>query len=129
MDTCFSAYTKLFVGDYGFTYDLRELGLYYRHYHALMAHWRAVLPADIFMEIDYEKLVSEPQAETRRLLDFLGLPWNDSCVRFFETDRIVNTASFAQVRRPPYRSSIGCARPFASDLQPLIAALGDLAPA
>jgi hypothetical protein len=81
------------------------------------------------MEIDYETLASEPHAETQRLLDFLGLPWNDSCIRFFETARIVNTASFAQVRRPPYRSSIGYALPHRSHLQPLIAALGDLAPA
>jgi tetratricopeptide (TPR) repeat protein len=129
LDTCFSAYTKLFVGDYGFTYEMRELGLYYRHYHALMAHWRSVLPPETLMEIDYETLVSEPHAETQRLLDFLALPWNDSCVRFFETARIVNTASFAQVRRPPYRSSIGCSLPHRSHLQPLIAALGDLAPA
>jgi tetratricopeptide (TPR) repeat protein len=129
LDTCFSAYTKLFVGDYGFTYEMRELGLYYRHYHTLMAHWRSVLPPETLMEIDYETLVSEPQAETQRLLDFLALPWNDSCVRFFETARIVNTASFAQVRRPPYRSSIGCSLPHRSHLQPLIAALGDLAPA
>jgi tetratricopeptide (TPR) repeat protein len=129
LDTCFSAYTKLFVGDYGFTYDMRELGLYYRHYHELMAHWRALLPPRIFMEIDYETLVSEPREETRRLLDFLELPWNDACVRFFETARLVNTASFAQVRRPVYRSSVGCSRPLRSYLQPLIAALGDLAPA
>jgi tetratricopeptide (TPR) repeat protein len=129
LDTCFSAYTKLFVGDYGFSYEMRELGFYYRHYHTLMAHWRSVLPAETFMEIDYETLASEPHAETQRLLDFLGLPWNDSCIRFFETARIVNTASFAQVRRPPYRSSIGYALPHRSHLQPLIAALGDLAPA
>jgi tetratricopeptide (TPR) repeat protein len=129
LDTCFSAYTKLFAGDYPFTYEMRELGLYYRHYHSLMAHWRSVLPAGTLMEIDYEALVSEPHAETQRLLDFLGLPWNDACDRFFETARIVNTASFAQVRRPPYRSSIGCSLPHRSHLQPLIAALGDLAPA
>jgi len=129
LDTCFSAYTKLFVGDYGFTYDMRELGLYYRNYHALMAHWRSVLPAETFMEIDYETLVSEPRAQTRRLLDFLGLAWDDACVRFFDTPRMVNTASFAQVRQPMYRSSIGRALPLRSHLQPLIAALGDLAPA
>jgi tetratricopeptide (TPR) repeat protein len=129
LDTCFSAYTKLFVGDYAFTYEMRELGLYYRHYHSVMAHWRSVLPAETLTEIDYETLVSEPHTETQRLLDFLGLPWNDTCDRFFETARIVNTASFAQVRRPAYRSSVGCSLPHRSHLQPLIAALGDLAPA
>jgi hypothetical protein len=129
LDTCFSAYTKLFVGNLGFTYDLGELGRYYRSYHALMAHWRRVLPGSVFLEIDYETLVSEPEDETRRMLDFLELPWNDSCLRFFDTGRTVGTSSFAQVRRPLYRSSIGRAHPLARHLQPLLEALGDLAPA
>jgi tetratricopeptide (TPR) repeat protein len=128
LDTCFSAYTKLFAGDFGFTYEQRELGLHYRHYHALMAHWRSVLPQRIFMEIDYETLVSEPRDETRRLLQFLDLPWNEACMRFFENSRIVNTASFAQVRRPIYRSSVGRAQALRTHLQPLIEALGDLVP-
>jgi tetratricopeptide (TPR) repeat protein len=127
LDTCYSAYTKLFVGDNAFTYDLRELGLYYRGYDTLMAHWRSTLPGNIFLEIDYESVVSAPRAETQRLLDFLGLSWNDACLRFFETARAVNTASFAQVRRPLYRSSIGSALQFHSHLRPLISALGDLA--
>jgi hypothetical protein len=115
------------VGENAFTYDMRELGLYYRGYHTLMAHWRGNLTMDTFFEVDYESLVSAPREETRRLLDFLELPWNDACLRFFDTRRAVNTASFAQVRRPVYRSSIGSARPFHSHLQPLISALGDLA--
>jgi tetratricopeptide (TPR) repeat protein len=128
LDICFSAYTKLFAGDFGFTYEQRELGLHFRHYHALMAHWRSVLPQRIFMEIDYETLVSEPRVETRRLLQFLDLPWNEACMRFFENSRIVNTASFAQVRRPIYRSSVGRARALRTHLQPLIEALGELVP-
>jgi tetratricopeptide (TPR) repeat protein len=128
VDTCFSAYTKLFAGDFGFTYEQRELGAYYRHYHALMAHWRSLLPPRIFMEIDYEALVSESRDETRRLLQFLDLPWNEACVRFFETPRIVNTASFAQVRRPIYRSSVGSSHSLRPHLRPLIEALGPLAP-
>jgi tetratricopeptide (TPR) repeat protein len=128
LDTCFSAYTKLFAGDFGFTYEQRELGAYYRRYHALMAHWRSLLPQQVFMEIDYEALVSDPQRETHRLLEFLDLPWNEACARFFETSRTVNTASFVQVRRPIYRSSIGSASSLRPHLQPLIEALGDLAP-
>jgi tetratricopeptide (TPR) repeat protein len=127
LDTCYSAYTKLFVGENAFTYDMRELGLYYRNYHALMAHWRRTLRKDTFLEVDYESLVSAPREQTQRLTDFLGLPWNDACLRFFETDRAVNTASFTQVRQPMYRSSIGRALPLHSYLQPLISALGDLA--
>ena len=127
LDTCYSAYTKLFVGGNAFTYDMQELGRYYRGYHALMAHWRRTLGKDIFLEVDYESLVSSPRAETQRLIDFLDLPWNDACLRFFETDRAVNTASFTQVRRPMYRTSIGSALPLHSHLKPLISALGDLA--
>ena len=128
LDTCYSAYTKLFVGDFGFTYEQRELGAYYRRYHALMAHWRSMLPAQVFMEVDYETLVAEPREETRRLLQFLDLPWNESCLRFFETSRLVNTSSFAQVRRPIYRSSVGIGHSLRRHLQPLIEALEDLAP-
>jgi tetratricopeptide (TPR) repeat protein len=127
LDTCYSAYSKLFVGENAFTYDMRELGLYYRSYHELMAHWRGMLGKESFLEIDYESLVSDPGTETRRLIAFLGLPWNDDCLRFFETERVVNTASFTQVRQPMYRSSIGGARALRSHLQPLISALGDLA--
>jgi len=84
LDTCFSAYTKLFAGDFGFTYEQRELGAHYRHYHALMAHWRSLLPEQVFMEIDYEALVSDPQTQAHRLLEFLDLPWNEACARFFD---------------------------------------------
>jgi tetratricopeptide (TPR) repeat protein len=128
LDTCFSAYSKLFAGDFGYTYEQRDLGTYYRHYHALMTRWRSLLPGRIFMEIDYESLVSDPRGEMRRLVDFLGLPWNEACVRFFETSRPVATASFAQVRRPIYRSSIGSGLTLRSHLAPLIESLGDLAP-
>jgi tetratricopeptide (TPR) repeat protein len=127
VDTCFSAYTKLFLGDLPFTYDLREMGLYYRHYHTLMAHWRAVLPSRIFMEVDYESLVSEPHETARRLVGFLGLTWDEGCARFFETRRAVNTASAAQVRRPVYRSSVGRSASMLSYLEPLTEALGELA--
>jgi tetratricopeptide (TPR) repeat protein len=129
LDTCFSAYSRLFVGNWEFTYDLGELGRYYRGYHGLMAHWREMLPGGTFLEIDYEALVAEPENETRRVLDFLGLPWHEACLRFFETRRRVGTASFAQVRRPIYRSSIGRGRSLSPHLLPLIEALGDLAPA
>jgi hypothetical protein len=126
LDTCYSAYTKLFVGENAFTYDMHELGHYYRNYHALMAHWRRTLDTETFLEVDYEALVSEPEKQTRRLLDFLGLAWNEACLRFFETRRAINTASFTQVRRPMYRTSIGSASAQRSHLQPLITALGDL---
>ncbi|HTV97851.1 MAG TPA: sulfotransferase [Steroidobacteraceae bacterium] len=124
LDTCFSAYTKLFVGELPFTYDLRELGAYYRGYDALMARWRSVLPPRNLLEVHYETLVSRPVETTRQILDFLALPWNEACVRFFETQRSVDTASLAQVRRPIYRSSVGRSAALLAHLRPLAEALG-----
>ncbi len=128
LDTCLSIYTRLFLGDFGFAYDLAELGRYYRDYQQLMTHWRSLLPSETFIEIDYENFVTNQEQQTRRLLEFLGLSWNDACMRFFETERPVRTSSFAQVRRPIYRSSVGRASALRSHLQPLVRALGDLAP-
>jgi hypothetical protein len=127
LDTCFSAYTKLFVGDLAFTYDLAELGRYYRDYHALMAHWRATLPGAIFMDVDYEQLVARPLAVTRRLINFLGLDWHDGCMRHFGTRRTVRTASAGAVRSPIHAASVGRARALEAELIPLIEALGPLA--
>ena len=129
LDSCFSAYTKLFLGDLNYSYDLAELGRYFVGYHALMQHWRSALPPGAFVEIDYEALVLDPRTQTSSLLEFLGLPWNEACLRFFENHRKISTASFAQVRRPIYRSSVGRAQSVRHQLQPLIAALGELVPA
>jgi tetratricopeptide (TPR) repeat protein len=123
LDTCFSAYTKLFLGDFPFTYDLRELGLYYRGYHSLMEHWRGVLPGRAFIEVDYERLVAHPRETSRRIVEFLGLPWNENCVRFFETTRAVRTSSLVDVRRPIYRSSVGRSAAARSQLEVLIETL------
>jgi tetratricopeptide (TPR) repeat protein len=123
LDTCFSAYTKLFVGNFPFTYDLGELGRYHSDYQLLMEHWRRQLSPRRFLEVDYETLVSEPRVTAQALVDFLALPWNEACLRFFETPRAVSTASFAQVRRPIYGSSVGRAASLHSHLRPLIEAL------
>lgn len=125
LDTCLSCYTKPFVGELGFAYDLRELGLYYRHYEMLMAHWRAVLPPERFMEVDYETLVEDLEGQGRRLTDFCGLEWNEACLTFHQTRRHVLTASAAQVREPLYRSSVGRWKSYACYLEPLLCALGE----
>ena len=124
VDTCLSCYTKLFDRGQEFSYDLAELGLYYRRYAALMAHWRAVLPPERFIEVEYEKLVEDLEGTARRLIAFLGLEWEDSCLRFHETARPVRTASRSQVRRPLYRSSLGRWNACRDELGPLLAALG-----
>jgi tetratricopeptide (TPR) repeat protein len=123
VDTCLSCFTKLFRGEQAHTYDLGELGRYYRAYERLMAHWRAVLPASVFLEVDYEALVADPEAQTRRLLAHCGLDWDPACLAFHETRRPVRTASASQVRRPLYRRSVGRWRRYGPLLAPLLSEL------
>jgi tetratricopeptide (TPR) repeat protein len=124
VDTCLSCYTKLFAGDQKFAYDQTELGEFYRAYEGLMTHWRTVLPADRFIEVDYENVVDDLETEARRLVAFTGLPWEDACLSFHENRRVVRTASVNQVRQPIYRTSKGRWRKYADHLGPLLAALG-----
>lgn len=125
LDTCFSCYATLFLGPYvSFSYDLAELGRYYAAYERLMTRWRALLPADRFLEIDYEAVVADLETEARRLVAFCGLPWDDACLAFQAARRPVRTASAFQVRQPLYDSSIGRAERFSRHLAPLIAAAG-----
>ncbi len=123
VDTCLSCYSKLFSGEQLFSYDLTELGLFHRDYQKLMAHWRAVLPATSFLEVDYEAVVEDLETQARKILDFLGLDWNPACLDFHQTKRAVRTASVNQVRQPIYRSSAGRWRQYAEQLAPLTAAL------
>ena len=102
MDTCLSCFKTLFQEGNGYSYDLTELGHYYRAYERLVDHWRAALPRTI-LDVRYEDV----ETMARRLMDFCGLPWDDACVSFHETERPVHTASVAQVRKPIYKSSLG----------------------
>ena len=124
VDTCLSCYSKLFSAEQSFTYDQAELGRFHRGYQDLMAHWRAVLPASHFLEVDYEAVVTDVASEARRMLGFLGLPWNDACVHFHRTERPILTASVNQVRQPVYTTSAGRWRAHAAQLQTLLTALG-----
>ncbi len=123
MDTALSCFFHHFHGNgMAFAYDLEHLGAYYLQYRRIMDHWRAVLPVPI-MEVSYETLVAAPEEGIRELVAFAGLEWESACLRFFETDRVVRTASFDQVRRPIYRTSVGRARRYARWLEPLERAL------
>jgi tetratricopeptide (TPR) repeat protein len=122
LDTCLSCYKQLFARGQPFTYDLMELGEYYLQYDRMMAHWHAVLPGRI-LDVHYESVVADQAAETRRLLEFCGLPWEDGCLRFYETERAIRTASSEQVRRPIYSSSIGVWRHYTRELAGLIEVL------
>lgn len=123
VDTCLSCFSKLFAGEQGFSYDLAELGRYYRAYQRLMAYWREVLPAGAMIEVPYEAMVEDFATEARRLLDYCGLDWDPACLEFYKTSRPVHTASMVQVRQPIYRSSVGRWRPDAALLKPLLDAL------
>jgi hypothetical protein len=121
VDVCLSCFSQLFLGSgQNFSYDLGELGRYWRQYDALMAHWRQILPEGVMLEIDYADLVDDTEAQARRLLDFCGIGWNDACLAFHQTKRPVLTASVAQVRQPIYRSALGKWRAYERHLAPLL---------
>jgi tetratricopeptide (TPR) repeat protein len=119
MDTCFSCYSKLFLNGLNYTYDLSELGRYYRLTEDLMAHWRSVLPEGAMLEVQYEDLVRDFEHEARRLVEFCGLEWSDRFASFHQTDRPVRTLSRAQVREPLFDRSIGRWRHYEEMLKPL----------
>lgn len=124
VDNCLSCFSKLFSFEQRFTYDLGELGRFHRAYQRLMAHWRAIVPAHVLLEVHYERLVADLGTEARRIVAHCGLPWDDACLAFHETSRPVHTASVAQVRQPIYRGSVGRWRPDAALLRPLLEGLG-----
>jgi hypothetical protein len=128
VDTCLSCFKTLFNSGLDHTYDLAELGQYYVDYARLMDHWRDVLPAGAFLDVQYEDIVADQETQARRLIDFCGLEWNDACINFHKHKRSVRTASLAQVRQPIYKSSVERWRAYEKYLGPLLDALGDLAP-
>jgi predicted Zn-dependent protease len=120
---CFSAFKQHFARGQNFSYDLVDLGRYYRDYVELMAHFDAVLPGRVHRVI-YENLIEHTEVEVRSLLDYCGLPFEQQCLRFHETARPVRTASSEQVRQPIYRQGIDQWRHYDAWLAPLRAALG-----
>jgi tetratricopeptide (TPR) repeat protein len=125
VDTCLSCFSILFVDDSNrYTYDLAELGRFYRAYDSLMAHWRTVLPPGVMIEVQYEEVVDELEKQARQIIAHCGLEWDDTCLAFHKTRRPVRTSSFAQVRQPIYNSSVGRWRAYRNHLRPLLDALG-----
>jgi len=121
VDTCLSCFSHLFAANLPYSYDLGELGRYWRGYDRLMAHWRRVLPATALLEIDYEELIGDLDAVARRMLAHCGVDWDARCLDFHRTERPVRTASMTQVRRPIYRNTRR--RPDNALLAPLLTAL------
>ncbi len=124
MDACFSTFKQHFAEGQTFSYDLTDLGRYYRCYLSLMDHWDAVLPGRV-LHVQYEDVVREPEANIRRLLTHCGLSFEPACLNFHATRRAVRTASAEQVRQPLYSSGVGYWRHFARELEPLRRVLGD----
>jgi tetratricopeptide (TPR) repeat protein len=123
VDNCISCFSKLFIDDQNHTYDLAELGRYYRAYEKLMIHWNSVLPPGRMLEVRYEELVGDLEGQARRIIAHCGLEWDARCLSFHTTERPVRTASVSQVRQPIYRHAMGRARVYGAFLGPLKTAL------
>ncbi len=119
LDVGLSLFFQKFVpGTLEFSYDLGSIGVYCREHRRLMRHWREVLPLELH-EVSYEDLVANQERVSRGIIEYCGLPWDDRCLSFFETERAVHTASHWQVRQPIYRSSVGRAARYSSHLDAL----------
>jgi hypothetical protein len=126
IDTCLSCYFQHLSPALSYTMDLSDLAHYCRTHHQLMAHWRSVLPQQTVLDVPYEGLVIDQEGWTRKILDFIGLPWHDRCLQFHRTQRTVTTASTVQVRQRIYTSSVERWRNYEPFLGPLLE-LSDLA--
>ncbi|MEL7738916.1 sulfotransferase [Citromicrobium bathyomarinum] len=122
MDCCFSGFKQLFAEGQEFTYGLEEIGRYYADYVDLMQHWDEVLPGRV-LRVSHEDVLDDLEGQTRRMLDHIGLPFEEQCLAFHETKRAVRTASSEQVRQPITRAGQGAWRPYEEWLDPLKAAL------
>lgn len=120
IDACLSIYFQNFSNTHAYKWDLGSLAMWYEQYQRLMAHWRTVLPTGGLYEIQYEKLVEDQEGESRKLLDFLGLDWEDEVLEFHKQDRSVFTASKWQVRQPVYKTSKERWRAYEKHLGPLM---------
>ena len=125
LDSCLGSYKQLFARGQPFTYDLYELGEFYLEYQRVMDHWHEVLPGKV-LDVQYEDTVADLETQVRRILEHCDLPWNDACLKFYETDRAVKTASSEQVRQPIYSSAVQLWRNYEQHLGPLIEVLEPL---
>jgi hypothetical protein len=125
MAGCFAGYKQLFARGQTFTYDLEDIGHYYRDYVKVMDHWDEVLPGRIH-RVHYEDMVADTEHQIRGLLDYCGLPFEEECLRFYETKRAIRTPSSEQVRQPVYKDALELWRNYEAHLDPLKEALGPI---
>jgi len=123
IETCLSCFSINFANQ-RFTFNLAELGRYYRGYAMLMRHWKKTLPAGVIFDVRYEAVVQDFERSARAIVAHCALDWDDECLRFYEAERPVRTASVEQVRRPIYHSSVRRWRPDSETLRPLLDGLG-----
>jgi tetratricopeptide (TPR) repeat protein len=124
LDSCISCFSLKFKGSHDYTYDLAELGRYYKSYQRLMQHWHDVLPPGRILDVQYEEVVADLEGQARRIIAHCGMPWDDRCLAFHKNDRAVRTASLTQVRQPIYKSSVNRWREYEEFLGPLLKELG-----
>lgn len=130
MDSCLSNYRQIFAANnsnFDYSFDVEDTAAFYREFDGLVEHWRGIIPSDRFMEVNYENIVFDQENQTRKLLAFCGLPWDEACMRFHENDTPISTASSVQVRQTLYSGSIGRWKKYGDKLVGLKAALGELA--
>ncbi len=125
LDSCLGGYKQLFGQGQHFTYDMFELAEYYKQYHTVMSHWHAVLPGKV-LDVHYEETVTDLETQVRRILAHCGLPFEEQCLRFHETERAVKTASSEQVRLPIYRGALGKWRRYEKHLGVWLEELDDI---
>jgi hypothetical protein len=118
-DTCLSIFATPYRTAPEFAHDLETIAAAYREYLRLMDHWLHVIPASSLFEVDYEEVVGSPEASTRRLVEFVGLEWSDSCLDSKSAPQTVSTPSLWQVRQPVYQSSAGRWKNYERHLGPL----------
>jgi tetratricopeptide (TPR) repeat protein len=127
VETCLSNYRIHFAEGQLWSYNLRESGRYYKRYWNLMKFWRDAFP-QAMLEVRYEDNVADVEGQAKKIIDYLGLEWNDNCLNFYNTDRPVKTASATQVRKPIYTTSTNRWRKYEKYLGPLLEELGDIVP-
>jgi len=125
LDSCLGSFKQMFARGQPFTYDQFELAEFYLQYQRLMDHWHEVLPGTV-LDVQYEEVVDDLETQVRRILEHCDLPWNDACLRFYENERAVKTASSEQVRKPIYASSKHLWRRYEEHLGPMIEVLEPL---
>ena len=124
MDCCWSGFKQLFAEGQEFTYSLDDIGHYYRAYVDMMAYWESVLPPGRILRVQHEDVLDDLESQVRKLLEYCGLPFDERCVNFHQTERAVRTASSEQVRRPINKAGLEQWRPYEAHLGPLKSALG-----